>query len=105
MPCYTLIKVEVKDKEMAERALEELGLEATITKTVGKKTFTVTPKNQSYDFEEKFMQEYSVQVATKKAKNEGWIVTRNWNEETHETELTLRQYAGQGGGSFGEKNW
>ncbi len=89
MPCYTLVQVNVKDKIMAEKALKAMGEEAEITKNPNG-TFTVTPKTQSYGFKDKFMEEYSVQVATKKAKAEGYTVTRK--EEQGETVLLLRQY-------------
>jgi hypothetical protein len=89
MPCYTLVEVEVKDKVMAEKALKAMGEEATIEKNANG-TYTVTPKSQNYGFRDTFMQEYSVQVATKKAKANGYTVTRK--EEQGETVLILRQY-------------
>ena len=89
MPCYTLVEVIVKNKAMAEKALKAMGEEAEITKN-SNGTYTVTPKNQSYGFSDSFMEEYSVQVATKKAKSEGYTVSRK--QEQGETVLILRQY-------------
>jgi hypothetical protein len=74
---------------MAEKALKAMGEEADITENADG-TCTVTPKNQTYSFKDNFMQEYSVQVATKKAKASGYTVTRK--EEQGETVLILRQY-------------
>lgn len=89
MPCYTLVQVEVKSREMAEKALKEMGEEADITKNPNG-TWSVTPKNQRATFRDKFLQEYAAQVATKKARAEGYTVSRT--EENGEIQLTLRQY-------------
>ena len=89
MPCYTLVQVEIKDKAMAEKALKEIGEEADIEKNRNG-TYTVTPTNQNYGFRNKFMEEYSAQVATKKAKQQGWTVTRK--QEQGETVLIMRKY-------------
>lgn len=89
MPCWTLVQVEVKDKVMAEKALKAMGEEADITKNRDG-TYTVTPRNQSSTFRNRFLQEYSAQVATAKAKKAGYTVTRK--EEQGETVLILRQY-------------
>lgn len=88
MPCYTVVQVEVKNKEMAEAALKQMGVEATITKSGN--MFVVTPKVQTSDFRDTFLQEYGVAVATKKAKLEGYFVSRA--EENGEVHLTLRSY-------------
>ena len=92
MPCYTLVQVTVKDKLMAEKALKAMGdVKADITKNSYNDTYTVTPQNQSnYSFSDDFLEEYSVQVATKKAKADGYTVTRK--QEQGETVLILRQY-------------
>lgn len=89
MPCFTLVQVEVRNKEMAEQALKQMGVEADITRN-SNGTYTVTPKNQQSSFRDKFLQEYSAAVATKKAKADGYYVSRQ--EVNGEIELTLRQY-------------
>ena len=89
MPCYTRVKAIVKDKAMAEKALKKMGDEAEITKNPNG-TYSVEPKNPRYGWNDSFMEEYSVQVATRQAKRDGYTVTRK--EEQGETILILRQY-------------
>lgn len=89
MPCYTLVQVEVKDKDIAEKALSDIGEEATIEKNANGK-YTVTPKKQNVAFKDQFLTEYGVNVATKEAKAQGYMVSRT--EEDGETVLFLRQY-------------
>ena len=89
MPCYTLVNVEVKDKAAAEEALRRLNLKASIAKNANG-TYTVTPEKQDASFRTKFMDEYTVAVATRKAKAEGYTVTRK--EVNGEIQLVLRQY-------------
>lgn len=89
MPCYTLVQVEVKSEALARKALAQLGEEAEITKNANG-TYTVTPAKQRGTFRDKFLQEYATQVATKKAKAEGYYVSRT--EVGGEVQLTLRQY-------------
>ena len=54
MPCFTLVQVEVRNKEMAEQALKQMGVEADITRN-SNGTYTVTPKNQQSSFRDKFL--------------------------------------------------
>ena len=75
MPCYTRVSAIVKDKAMAEKALKAMGQEAEITKN-SNGTYSVEPKSQRYGWNDSFMEEYSVQVATRQAKREGYTVTR-----------------------------
>ena len=89
LPCYTLVQVEVKSKEMAEQALKQMGVEADISRN-SNGTYTVTPKSQSANFRDKFLQEYSASLSTKNAKAAGYYVSRQ--EVNGEIELTLRQY-------------
>jgi hypothetical protein len=89
MPCYTLVTVEVKDLAAAQEALKRLGIKASITKN-SNGTYTITPESPRADFRDRFNEEYSVALATKKAKAAGYTVTR---KEIHgETQLVLRQY-------------
>ena len=74
---------------MAERALKQMGVEADITKN-SNGTYTVTPKSQNSSFRDRFLQEYGVALATAKAREEGYYVSRS--EENGEVQLTLRQY-------------
>jgi hypothetical protein len=55
-------------------------------------TWTVTPEQQSQQFKEKFLTEYSVCLAEEKAAQEGYDVVREYDEATDETVLYLRQY-------------
>jgi hypothetical protein len=91
LPCYTQITVQVKDKGIAEKALKKMGAKANITKNADG-TFTVTPEKQTAEFKEEFLTEYAVALAEEKARMEGYDVVREYNQETGETELTLRQY-------------
>ena len=91
MPCYTLVAVQVKDKAMAERALKAMNEEAEITKNANG-TWSVTPKNQRGTFRDHFLKEYSAEVATAKAKKNGYTVSRVY-QDNGEIELTLRQYS------------
>ena len=89
MPCFTLVQVQVKDEAMARKALEKMGLNATITKN-SNGTYTVTPEKQDYSFKDEFLKRYSVEVASAKARKEGYKVIEK--EENGETVLYLRQY-------------
>lgn len=89
MPCYTLVQVEVKNKEMAEKALKAMGQKGTITKNPNG-TYMVTPEKQTAEFRDSFLQEYAAQVAMAKAKASGYAVARK--VENGETVLYLRQY-------------
>ena len=89
MPCYTVVSVEVKDKAMAEAALKAMGITATITRNANG-TYTVTPTKPTATFKNDFLEEYAAQVATRKAKAEGYTVVRK--VENGETVLILRQY-------------
>lgn len=89
IPCYTLVQVEVKDRAMAEKALGRMGVEANITPNANG-THTVTPKSAEYGFRDNFLQRYSVEVAKRKAKREGYTVVEK--EENGEQVLYLRQY-------------
>lgn len=91
MPCYTLVSVQVKDRAMAERALKNMKEEAEITKNANG-TWSVTPKNQRATFRDHFLKEYTTEVATAKAKRDGYTVSRVYHENG-EIELTLRQYS------------
>lgn len=89
MPCDTLVQIEVKDKAMAEKALKSMGEKAKITPN-SNGTWTVTPdRNRSFDTD-KFNTEYGIEVATKTAKADGYMVTRT--VENGEDTLILRQY-------------
>lgn len=94
MPCYTEITITVKDKAMAEKALKAMGLEGTVVKKHNTDTYDVQLANggMTSKFRDDFFQEYGVQVATAKAEAEGYTVSRDYNDETQEVELTLRQY-------------
>lgn len=89
MPCWTVVQVEVKDRIMAEKALKQLGWEADFVQNANK-SWTVTPKKTYADFRDKILTEYGIQVATARAKSEGFYVSRT--EVNGESELTLRQY-------------
>ena len=91
MSCYTLIKILIKNKAMAELALKKLNVQGTVVKNGDQ--FEINLKGQiTQQFKDKFLQEYGVQVAIAKAKQEGYSVSRNYNAETNEEELVLRQY-------------
>jgi len=89
MPCYTLVRVEVKDKAAAVEALRKLGVKAAITRN-SDGTYVVTPETSTSDFRDRFLQEYTVAVATRKAKADGYNVIRK--EVNGEVQLVLRQY-------------
>jgi len=89
MPCFTLIQVQVKDEAMARKALEKMGIKAKITKNFNG-TYTVTPENQNSSFKDDFLKRYSIEVASAKARKEGYNVIEK--EENGETVLYLRQY-------------
>ena len=94
MPCYTEITITVKDKAMAEAALQTMGHKGKVTKSANTETYNVTLDDQSQmssSFRDSFFQEYGVQVTTQKAELEGYFVSRDTNENG-EVELTLRQY-------------
>ena len=88
MPCYTRISVEIKDRAIAEEILKKMGLKGTITKGAG--GWIVTPQNAPANFERDFKNEYSAEVATRKAKAAGYSVSRK--QVGNEIQLTLRQY-------------
>lgn len=80
----------MKDEEIARKVLDIMGEEATIEKNANG-SYTVTPKNQqNSSFKDKFLTEYGVEVASKNAKAQGYMVSRS--EEDGETVLYLRQY-------------
>ena len=74
---------------MAEKALGRMGVEADITQNANG-TFTVAPKGTEYGFRDTFLQKYSVEVAKRKAKREGYTVVER--TENGEQVLLLRQY-------------
>jgi len=94
MPCYTEILITVTDEAMAKAALTEMGIKGKVVKNANG-TYSIELDNKSemtQTFKDKFFQEYGVQVATAKAEAEHYTVVRDFNEETQEVELTLRQY-------------
>ena len=90
MPCYTVVQVQIQDKAMAEKALKKLKIEATITRNA-RGTFTVEPKEYISDFQDTFMQRYTVEVTKKQALKDGYMLQEKTNTKG-ETELYLRQY-------------
>jgi len=90
MPCYTQIKIEVKDKSAAEAALKQLNIKAQITQSANKKTWIIIPENPPLNFQNKFNEEYGIIIATRKARQEGYTVSKT--VENDETVLYLRSY-------------
>jgi hypothetical protein len=89
MPCDTLVQIEIKDKNMAEKALGTMGEKGNFVRN-SNGTWTFTPDRQRQFDRDKFMIEYGIEVATKSAKAEGYYVTRT--QENGEDTLVLRQY-------------
>ena len=95
MPCYTEIIITVKDKDIAEKTLKAMGIKGQVIKKANTNSYEIILDDRSLmtnKFRDDFFQEYGVQVATLKAESEGYFVTRDYNEDTGEVELTLRQY-------------
>jgi hypothetical protein len=81
------VQVEIKDEQAARDAMKHLGLKGTLTKSGS--GFIFTPDNAGSFDRGKFLQEYGVSLAQRKARSQGWMVTRK--EVGNEVRLVMRQ--------------